>query len=230
MARKPVTARDALLFAVAENPDDDTPRLVFADWLDEHGDAVDRAWAEYIRLECASAQLPIDSPKRNLLQQRSTYLYQSHAHMGWRDLLPAGFGDWGFHRGFPYCVRTNTLNFVRRGKSLFRRAPVQRLILTSLRGYLDALLASPLLTHLRGLELLHEDLSDDGAAQLAACPHVARLTALRVISSRLTDVGAAALAASPTMTRLTDLQVGGDHVSVALTASIRERIGTKRAA
>ena len=30
--------RDALLKAVCDNPDDDTPRLVFADWLDEHGE------------------------------------------------------------------------------------------------------------------------------------------------------------------------------------------------
>jgi uncharacterized protein (TIGR02996 family) len=30
--------REALLRAVCENPDDDTPRLVFADWLEEHGE------------------------------------------------------------------------------------------------------------------------------------------------------------------------------------------------
>ena len=40
--------RDALLRAVCENPDDDTPRLVFADWLQEHGEG-DRA--EFIRLQ-----------------------------------------------------------------------------------------------------------------------------------------------------------------------------------
>lgn len=30
--------RQALLAAICANPDDDTPRLVFADWLDEHGE------------------------------------------------------------------------------------------------------------------------------------------------------------------------------------------------
>src|SRR5438874_1548572 len=35
--------RDALYAAVCANPDDDTARLVFADWLDEHGDALCRA-------------------------------------------------------------------------------------------------------------------------------------------------------------------------------------------
>ena len=40
--------RDALLAAVRQAPRDDAARLVFADWLDEHGEA-DRA--EFIRLQ-----------------------------------------------------------------------------------------------------------------------------------------------------------------------------------
>src|SRR5262249_31364018 len=38
--------RDALLDAVFAHPDDDTPRLIYADWLDEHGEGVH---AEFIR-------------------------------------------------------------------------------------------------------------------------------------------------------------------------------------
>lgn len=33
-----MTDRHAFLAAIKANPDDDTPRLVFADWLDEHGE------------------------------------------------------------------------------------------------------------------------------------------------------------------------------------------------
>jgi uncharacterized protein (TIGR02996 family) len=40
--------RDALLAAIRQSQDDDAPRLVYADWLDEHGDP-DRA--EFIRLQ-----------------------------------------------------------------------------------------------------------------------------------------------------------------------------------
>src|SRR5262245_41658733 len=40
--------RDALLAAIRAAPDDDAPRLIFADWLEEHGDA-DRA--EFIRVQ-----------------------------------------------------------------------------------------------------------------------------------------------------------------------------------
>lgn len=40
--------QDALLAAIRQSPDDDAPRLIYADWLDEHGDP-DRA--EFIRLQ-----------------------------------------------------------------------------------------------------------------------------------------------------------------------------------
>jgi uncharacterized protein (TIGR02996 family) len=39
-------SHDGFLQAIVENPDDDTPRLVYADWLDEHGDP---ARTEFIR-------------------------------------------------------------------------------------------------------------------------------------------------------------------------------------
>src|SRR5687767_11912611 len=46
--------RDAFLAAIRAAPDDDAPRLVFADWLAERGDP---ACAELIRGQCASAAL-----------------------------------------------------------------------------------------------------------------------------------------------------------------------------
>lgn len=50
--------RRALMWSVLANPDEDTPRLAFADWLDEHGDAHDRARAAFIRFQ-------IDEAKQN---------------------------------------------------------------------------------------------------------------------------------------------------------------------
>ena len=44
--------RSQLLAEIAANPEDDTLRLAFADWLDEHGDAADRDRAEFIRVQC----------------------------------------------------------------------------------------------------------------------------------------------------------------------------------
>ncbi len=47
--------RSAFLAAIMEHPDDDAPSLVYADWLDERGEA-DRA--EFIRLCCAGDDWP----------------------------------------------------------------------------------------------------------------------------------------------------------------------------
>ena len=41
-----MTAEDALLAAVCADPDADTPRLVYADWLDDRGQDGDAARAE----------------------------------------------------------------------------------------------------------------------------------------------------------------------------------------
>jgi uncharacterized protein (TIGR02996 family) len=48
-----VSDRLSLLRAILANPDDDVPRLVFADWLEEHGTTdADAARVEFIRLGC----------------------------------------------------------------------------------------------------------------------------------------------------------------------------------
>jgi uncharacterized protein (TIGR02996 family) len=44
----------AFLRSIIENWEDDTPRLVYADWLEEHGNA-DRA--EFIRVQCELARM-----------------------------------------------------------------------------------------------------------------------------------------------------------------------------
>jgi uncharacterized protein (TIGR02996 family) len=53
---------EPFLKTIVENPEDDTPRLAYADWLDESGDE-DRA--EFIRLQIAgAAELPEGDPRR----------------------------------------------------------------------------------------------------------------------------------------------------------------------
>ena len=49
-----MTDADAILAAICDRPDDDTPRLVYADYLDDHGQS-DRA--ELIRVMCRRREL-----------------------------------------------------------------------------------------------------------------------------------------------------------------------------
>lgn len=59
--------RDALLAAVRANPDDDTPRLVLADWLDDHGEP---DFAAFIRLEIERDRHAFWSPEWRALDER----------------------------------------------------------------------------------------------------------------------------------------------------------------
>jgi uncharacterized protein (TIGR02996 family) len=61
-----MTDRDAMLAAVAASPADDTPRLVFADWLDEHGE---EAYASFVRKQVELARL---SPRIRVLASSYT--------------------------------------------------------------------------------------------------------------------------------------------------------------
>jgi uncharacterized protein (TIGR02996 family) len=98
-----MTEREALLRAVCANPDEDTPRLVFADWLEENGE---EARAEFIRLQCASARLPAASSARQHKENRIRFLLQQY-DASWRGNLPHDPSHrWGetFLRGFIHDI------------------------------------------------------------------------------------------------------------------------------
>jgi uncharacterized protein (TIGR02996 family) len=70
---RPVEA--AFLQDILAHPEDDTPRLVYADWLEEH-DAPERA--EFIRLQCQLARLSEGDPGRGRLLDRQSELLRAH--------------------------------------------------------------------------------------------------------------------------------------------------------
>lgn len=54
----------AFLAAIRASPVDDTARLVYADWLDEHDEPDAETKSHYLRLEVQLGSLPKDSPER----------------------------------------------------------------------------------------------------------------------------------------------------------------------
>src|SRR4051794_7736257 len=102
--RRARTAQDdAFLADIVEHPQDDTPRLVYADWLTEHGDETDRDRAEFIRVQCELAHADLSKAKRKRLAAREKALLQTYEEE-WLAGLPEGVGPLGwvyFERGFP---------------------------------------------------------------------------------------------------------------------------------
>ncbi len=70
--------RAAFVEAILATPEDDAPRLVFADWLDDHGDEHDRARAAFIREQCQAAKLAPDDPRLVDLRRREDDLLRDH--------------------------------------------------------------------------------------------------------------------------------------------------------
>jgi uncharacterized protein (TIGR02996 family) len=86
-----MTEREALVEAIAAGPDnDDLPRLVFADWLEENGEPTR---AEFIRLQCQLARLPPDTPRlrnnRFPQEERASWLIKKHWPLWTRPLFRA---------------------------------------------------------------------------------------------------------------------------------------------
>jgi uncharacterized protein (TIGR02996 family) len=81
---------------VCANPDDDTPRLVFADWLQENGE---EARAEFIRIQVESERVTLSSAVGQQLFFRERELLCAH-EVSWRAALPDSFFAHPFVRGF----------------------------------------------------------------------------------------------------------------------------------
>src|SRR4051794_36641253 len=117
-----MTDHDAFLAAITARPDDDLPRLVYADYLDEQGDA-DRA--EFVRVQCDLARLPADDPARPALAERELELLSAH---GPRWKVPLGVKSHQvFRRGFVESVGIRADSLLVHAARLFAAAPVREL-------------------------------------------------------------------------------------------------------
>jgi uncharacterized protein (TIGR02996 family) len=72
-----VDERRALMTAIIASPEEDTPRLALADWLQEHGDRHDQARAEFIRLQIEAVNAP-PGRRRGELAKKAKDLLKKH--------------------------------------------------------------------------------------------------------------------------------------------------------
>src|SRR5262245_16313050 len=87
---------EGFLQAILAAPEEDAPRLIYADWLEDHGDP-DRA--AFIRVQIELARLPKDDPRRADLAGREKGLLDRHA-WEWAGPLGDRVTEWAFRRGF----------------------------------------------------------------------------------------------------------------------------------
>src|SRR5262245_61798913 len=92
----PAKAEAAFLDAIGEQPDDDGPRLIYADWLDENGDP---ARAEFIRSQCRLARMSESEAAATDLPGRAYQLQREHADRWLAPLRAITGGGGHFRRG-----------------------------------------------------------------------------------------------------------------------------------
>jgi uncharacterized protein (TIGR02996 family) len=169
---------EAFLHDILEHPDDDGPRLVYADWLDENGES---ERAEFIRIQYALASLDAEDPRHADLTERQSDLLEAHKK-GWRASLPELDGvTWGdFRRGFVAKAEvTNFRAFRTHSQTLFAAAPIEEIYFRKLTPNTAGQLArSPLLARLRRLTLWSSGAGPDGLEALLRSPYLTELVSL----------------------------------------------------
>ena len=149
---------EAFLRTIVENPDDDAPRLVYADWLDETEDPANAARAEFIRLQIRFEGLPADDPQRPRLALHEKALLKKYAKKWaepFRDIIFA----WAFRRGFIESagVRTHRMhNNVPLFRGLVDGTPLREVVLFEQTDDIGCLLpVVGLMTRLRSFSVRH---------------------------------------------------------------------------
>lgn len=154
--------------SIKENPDDDTPRLIFADWLQERGNAADAARGEYLRLSVLRHRLAPDDPTYELLKRREGELFTAH-RWTWLGPLVDAANAWTFERGM-IQITAQTENITTPEVTAWARTEA---------GYwIDALNIREFLQDFRHRYVQYREQAFNHITQLASSPVLAHLNRL----------------------------------------------------
>jgi uncharacterized protein (TIGR02996 family) len=201
--------REAFLKAIIDEPDDDTHRLVYADWLDDNGDEADRARAAFIRAQIELERLPDEDLRRKELEKQASDLHDAHVADWFRGFLPP---QHHFRRGFVQTIRTTPGLLKQSAEALFAREPVTEwnLIRFSEREILAGEIATwPWLARFRRLDTDDSQMDEEPLATLLRSPHLTGLRELRISPYRQGTGAIKAIADNPALAGLTRLTLEG---------------------
>lgn len=213
----PKDTGEAILQSVLAEPEDDTPRLVYADWLEETGGPEEQARADFIRVQIELARLPKNDKGAKRLRAREKELWAAHK-TAWLASLPETMRTRkavAFQRGFYEELNLGTSMWASCADELFRAHPVFRL---RPQGTLDrhkagALVVVPHLTRIRVLKLTFDIEQPMTTLEiLFNTPFFSNLTTLDVSGTDFGTRELGVLAASPLFPRLRVLELSDMHL------------------
>jgi uncharacterized protein (TIGR02996 family) len=239
----------AFIAEVLAAPDDDAPRLVWADWLEEHGDPR----AELIRTQCELSRTAFKNRRRTALEDVESRLLREHYDAWVLPLRQLGAKGVDLRRGFVEQIEITAADLLAQAERLFAVAPLLRgLRIYAVNGHLRQLAGleqleciefldlrfngigdtgvtiltdSPHIHRLRQLHLAGNHVSEQGVLQLASTMRLAKLVALDLSFNRFGDPGASYLLYSPALRSLQSLDLRNTDVSPAMAGLLRNRFG-----
>ncbi len=196
----------AFLEAIRETPDDDAPRLIYADWLDEQGGGERSAQAAFIRAQCRLAALAEDDPAREILEDEEAELLAEYER-AWTQPLHGLVEDWRFSRGFLEHVQIRADNLLTHAERLFDFASLRSLHVLIPFKDVPLLASCPHLRWIETLDFARCQLNDRALQHLLSSPHLKRLRALHLTGNNISAPGIHALIRSPLYRTLRSLDL-----------------------
>jgi uncharacterized protein (TIGR02996 family) len=178
-----MTDGDALRRTVVAAPDDDTPRLIYADWLDENSQS---ERATFIRRQVEAARAEPFSLQARTVETAANNLLEKYQRNWSRHLDEFDSESPRFKRGFIEHVDVEPTTFVKSNASILGVEPIQSLRIvrpeTEAFDYISLVpvFELPQLQRIRHLEFLTRTLGflDDEYVGLTRSPHLAQIQKL----------------------------------------------------
>ncbi len=191
---KPMSDELAFVEEIRAHPEDDDRRLVYADYLEDEGDAR----GELIRTQIELQHLPVAAPQRVSLMRREDELLAAYGDQ-WleplRRLGAQGLSIRCFQRGLIERVRTSAHDFVKNAQALCAAAPALHCVElrepASAAAQLNKMVWP---TQLTGLDLGAANVSEELVETLSNALWTPQLCELNLQFNQLGDRGASALA------------------------------------
>ena len=166
------------LDAIQADPDSDVPRLAYANWLADRGDA----WSEVIRIQCRYPDGYMPWETADQLEE----LLAEHQHR-----FDRGADDLSvfvrFRRGMVEEIHCSAERFLKAGSRIMETFPLANVLsLYKIQGRGMRLANQPELSAMRSLKL--DQLGDDDWQWIVRSPHLARVEQLRVAFPRPIDL------------------------------------------
>ncbi len=205
---------EELLKPVLDHPDDDAPRLAYAEWCAAQPDEATRARAELIRTQVAIKRIPLEEFRRGAgyVEQMRVYELLDRYGSEWGEPLRGLADSYEFQRGFVGLVRLPARRFLDNADRLFAIAPIQHVDLTGIRDVSEELFYSPHVQRLRSLAMDRCGLFDIHIQILADSPVAAGLRWISVKHNHLSIKAAEALARSEHLKKLGRVEFLGNPV------------------